>query len=46
MNISSNWIKEHLGRTILDAEQIIQALERAGIEVNKLLVLQKLTEML
>jgi phenylalanyl-tRNA synthetase beta chain len=37
MNISSNWIKEHLGRTILDAEQIIQALERAGIEVEQVI---------
>src|ERR1700712_4427215 len=34
MKVSSAWIKEHLRRTMLTDQEIVQALERAGIEVE------------
>ena len=34
MKVSSAWIKDWLGRTMLDDDQLVAALERAGFEVE------------
>jgi len=40
MKISTGWIKEWLRRTMLSDQEIVQALERAGIEVEQVILSQ------
>ena len=38
MKITSGWIKEWLRRTMLTDQEIVQALERAGIEIEQVIL--------
>src|SRR6185503_19740802 len=38
MKISAGWIKEHLRRTMLTDQEAVQALERAGIEIEQVIL--------
>jgi phenylalanyl-tRNA synthetase beta chain len=45
MKISAGWIKERLRRTMLSDTDVVQALERAGIEVEQVLLSNEIDKM-